>query len=253
MLPKKDDDKQPDTTGDMLQESAKKLSDSLQDVETIPDRGMGQIGTRDRLPAEIAAPQENIIAEIKSPTETVFGTADDQVANIAPDPNLKTPKLTVETAKQRTKKARIRNIKDLEADKSEMTKAAEGRIKTIDEINRENIEKQKAARESVTADEGFAQQTDKALGLDTTRFEGVSQMGALAGDEKEDFKPVKRNSLQTFTTSLKTTGDSVLSKIKTPMMMVLDLIQKEPTPVNKHEIEVMVELVVILQQIYTQV
>ena len=71
------------------------------------------------------------------------------------------------------------------------------------------------------------------LGIDTGRFEGVSQMGALAGDEKQDVKPeIKRSALETVSTSLKTTKDSILSKIKTPTMMVLDAIS---TPRNETE------------------
>ena len=58
--------------------------------------------------------------------------------------------------------------------------------------------------------------------LDMDRFAGVSQMGALAGDEKKDVKPVKRNALETVSTSLK----SAFKNIKTPTMMILDVISK---------------------------
>jgi hypothetical protein len=65
--------------------------------------------------------------------------------------------------------------------------------------------------------------------LDTQRFEGVSQMGALAGDEKQDVKPeVKQSALETVNTSLK----SAFKNFKTPMMMVLEAVS---TPRNETE------------------
>ena len=64
------DDNQPDTTGDMLQE-AKKTSDMLANVST-PTTIQDSMLRSDRLTAEEAAPQENILS-IQSPTENVFG------------------------------------------------------------------------------------------------------------------------------------------------------------------------------------
>ena len=67
--------------------------------------------------------------------------------------------------------------------------------------------------------------------LDMDRFEGVSRMGTLADKDVKDVKPVKRNALETVSTSLK----SAFQNIKTPTMMLLDAITPDPTPVNKHD------------------
>ena len=57
------DDNQPDTTGSMLQDEAKKTSDMLANVST-PTTIQDSMLRSDRLTAEEAAPQENIISTI---------------------------------------------------------------------------------------------------------------------------------------------------------------------------------------------
>ena len=78
-MPERDDDNRIDTTGEMLQESAKKLSDSLQNIST-PTTIQDSMVRSDRLTAEQAAPQENIldVPEVKSPTERVFRSETDR-------------------------------------------------------------------------------------------------------------------------------------------------------------------------------
>ena len=228
MLPRRDNDNQPDTTGSMLQESAQKLSASLQNVETVP------VNTSARLSADQAAPQENIITpEVKSPTESVFGTADDPVTNRLPDPSLKDPDVSVPTAKERTKRARIRNIKDLQGGKSEVTKAAEGRIKTIDEVAAETVANREAMIKGATPDDSTANTLGitTSTPLDTERFKG-STTGTLSDPaEKQDVKPeVKPVALKTFGTSVLT----AIKNIKTPTIMVLDAIVGEPNAVQNH-------------------
>ena len=227
MLPRRDNDNQPDTTGSMLQESAKKLSASLQNVETVP------VNTNTRLSANQAAPQEDIITpEVKSPTESVFGTADDATANRLPETKLKVQNVsTAGTSNPRRSGKRI-----TQTDKSEVTKAAEGRIKTIDEIAAETAnraENRKAMIEGASADDPIA----NTLGIttktpiDTERFKG-STIGTLSDPaEKQDVKPeVKPVALKTFGTSVLT----AFKNIKTPTMMVLDALVGEPNAVQNH-------------------
>jgi len=227
MLPRRDNDNQPDTTGSMLQESAQKLSASLQNVETVP------VNTSARLSANEAAPQENIISpEVKSPTESVFGTADDATANRLPETKLDVPNVSTagssnprRSGKQTTK-----------TDKSEVTKAAEGRIKTIDEIAAETANRA-ANREAMIKGATPDDPTANTLGittstsLDTERFKG-STTGTLSDPaEKQDVKPeVKPVALKTFGTSVL----SAIKNIKPPAMMVLDALVGEPNAVQNH-------------------
>ena len=227
MLPRRDNDNQPDTTGSMLQESAQKLSASLQNVETVP------VNTSARLSADQAAPQENIITpEVKSPTESVFGTADDATANRLPETKLKVQ--NVSTAG--TSNPRRSGKQTTKTDKSEVTKAAEGRIKTIDEIAAETANRA-ANREAMIKGATPDDPTANTLGittstsLDTERFKG-STTGTLSDPaEKQDVKPeVKQVALKTFGTSVL----SAIKNIKTPTMMVLDALVGEPDAVQNH-------------------
>ena len=236
MLPKKDDDKQPDTTGDMLQESAKKLSDSLQDVETIPDRGMGQIGTRDRLPAEIAAPQENLITEIKSPTETVFGKStvgDDQRTRqtFLPETKIESPsaKLSVQE-KERRKPKFLSNV--LDSLKGPMLKKDQTKFTSASERAALGFPGDKSEVAQTRVPDAIVQ-GQPALGIKTTQPGTTSvpdqdleaDLGTMA---RTDIKPAAK---KTFGTSLK----SAFKNIKTPMMMVLDAVVGEPTAVQKFD------------------
>ena len=232
MLPKGRDRDDQFTAENMLQ-SAKDVSKSLQSV-TTPTTIQDSMIKSNRLSADQAAPQENIITpEVKSPTESVFGTADDETANRLPDFNLKDPDVSVPTAKERTKKARIRNIKDLQSDKSEVTKAAEGRIKTIDEVSAETVANREAMIKGATPDDPTANTLGitTSTPLDTERFKG-STTGTLSDPaEKQDVKPeVKPIALKTFGTSVL----SAIKNIKTPTMMVLDALVGEPDAVQNH-------------------
>ncbi len=211
-----------DTTGDMLQESAKKLSDSLQTVST-PTTIQDSMVKSDKITSPL---------DIQSPTEKVFGVPNmrdvaGEVQQTKPALELDEPTVQ-QTATERVGKARIRGPQDLETQqKTEFTRP---NIRDVTGDATPITQQESATRAAKEAD--FASGT---LGIDTGRFAGVSQMGALAGDEKDDVKPVKKDALQTISTSLRTTGDSILSKIKTPTMMVLDAITPDPTAVNKHD------------------
>ena len=219
-MPDRGGDNQVDTTGDMLQE-AKKTSSMLDD--TFAD-------TRQRMTTDDAYRGVTSPLEIKDPTATVFGrpregTIDQAAIDRQRNLGLDEPTVKTQTATERVGKARIRGPKDLET--TEGTALARPAAGTIDQMAADATpmtQQESATRAAKEAD--FASGT---LGIDTGRFEGVSQMGALAGDEKQDVKPkIKRSALETVSTSLK----SAFKNIKTPTMMVLDAIS---TPRNETE------------------
>ena len=81
----------------------------------------------------------------------------------------------------------------------------------------------------------FGTAVDQEQGFtDIDRFKGISQEGALAGEgEKQDVKPVKRKALETISTSLRTTKDSILSNIKTPVMALLEAVVAPESNIQK--------------------
>ena len=216
-MPDRGGDNQPDTTGSMLQE-AKKTSSMLDDTFADTRRLMTDTPNYNS-GIDIQSP------EIQDPTATVFGrpkegTIDQAAIDRQRNLGLDEPTVKTQTATERVGKARIRGPKDLET--TEGTAFARPAAGTIDQMAADATpmtQQESATRAAKEAD--FASGT---LGIDTAKFENVSQMGALAGDEKKDVKPIKRNALETVSTSLKTTKDSILSKIKTPGMMIIDAI-----------------------------
>ena len=218
-MPDRGGDNQPDTTGNMLQE-ARQTSGMLSDTFDSPEM-------RRRDEAKITSP-----LDIQSPTERVFNRPGmrevaGEVQQTKPALELDEPTVQ-QTATERVGKARIRGPKDLET--TEGTAFASPATGNIDQMAADATpmtQQESATRAAKEAD--FASGT---LGIDTGRFEGVSQMGALTGDEKQDVKPeVKRSALETVSTSLK----SAFKNIKTPTMMVLDAIAGEPTAVQNHD------------------
>ena len=217
-MPDGGSDNQPMTTGSMLQQ-ARQTSDMLADTFDSPEM-------RRRDEAKITSP-----LDIKSPTERVFdrpniGEVTDDDQQTKPALELDKPTLP-QTATERVGKARIRGPRDLEQPSQT----------TVTDANKRFLPSNIATRsdQGEMVAPGIDVATSPQTALDMDRFAGVSQMGALAGDEKDDVKPVKKDALQTISTSLRTTGDSILSKIKTPTMMVLDAITPDPTAVNKHD------------------
>ena len=217
-MPDRGGDNQPDTTGSMLQQ-ARQTSDMLSDTFTRPNM-------RDVAGDRITSP-----LEIQSPTERVFDRPNmrdvaGEVQQTKPALELDEPTVQ-QTATERVGKARIRGPRDLEQPSQT----------TVTDANKRFLPSNIATRsdQGEMVAPGIDVATSPQTALDMDRFAGVSQMGALAGDEKDDVKPVKKDALQTISTSLRTTGDSILSKIKTPTMMVLDAITPDPTAVNKHD------------------
>jgi len=116
-----------------------------------------------------------------------------------------------------------------------VTKAAEGRIKTIDEVAAETVANREAMIKGATPDDPTANTLGitTSTPLDTEKFKG-STTGTLSDPaEKQDVKPeVKPVALKTFGTSVL----SAIKNIKTPTMMVLDALVGEPNAVQNHAI-----------------
>ncbi len=201
-MPDRGGDNQPDTTGSMLQE-ARQTSDMLSDTFTRPNM------------RDIAGDRITSSLNIQSPTERVFDRPN--MRDVAGDVQQDKPALELDEPTVRT------DSKGL---------SARGTIdrRPQTEFTRPNMRDVAGDATPMTQQE-IPDRNIGQLGVDTSRFEGVSQMGALAGDEKDDVKPVKRNALETVSTSLK----SAFKNIKTPTMMVLDAITPDPTAVNKHD------------------
>jgi hypothetical protein len=216
-MPDGSSDNQPMTTGSMLQQ-ARQTSDMLSDTFTRPNM-------RDVAGDRITSP-----LDIQSPTERVFDRPN--MRDVAGEvqqtkPALELDKPTVQqTATERVGKARIRGPGDLEQPSQT----------TVTDANKRFLPSNIATRsdQGEMVAPGINVATPSQTALDMDRFAGVSQMGALAGDEKDDVKPVKRSALETVSTSLRSTKDSILSKIKTPGMMLLDAMTPDLTAVNKH-------------------
>ena len=216
-----------DSTDDMLEE-ARKTSSMLSDTFTRPN--IREV-TEDRITSPL---------DIKSPTERVFSRPN--MKDVAGDTRMTAqeaaPQEDIETADFTDYEQSLLNLTPQQKEKREPTflKNIFGEPRGL-EVARGKPEQFRGpdmsevagpVRTSEIPDRNRGQlgvrTTRPDTPLDMTRFEGVSRMGALSGDEKKDVKPVERNALQTFTTSLRTTGDSVLSNLKTPMMAVMDTV-----------------------------
>ena len=249
------DDNQPDITGDMLQEARKTsgmLSDTFANTRGLMTSDDAYRGVDTRFDADTFDDNVGSRIEIKDPTSTVFGrprerTIDQAAIDRQTQKNLglNQPELKGSAAVQRGEAEPPGfDFSFLGGDRFKQgTPFARPKEGTIDQAAANNMTQEGAAFArpdrgtidqmaadslGITADPSAlstqAEQEAAALGI-PDRFKGVSQEGALAGKgEKQDVKPVKRNALETVSTSLKTTKDSILSNIKTPMMMLVDAI-----------------------------
>ena len=230
------DDNQMDTTGSMLQE-ARKTSDMLSDTFTRPNM-------RDVAGDKITSP-----LDIQSPTERVFNRPDmrevagdrrmtaEEAApqeNILSDVSLKDPAVTSANVQRGVVEAPGINFDFLKGDRFKQgtpsTDAAARAAMTSDAAMRGDAMTQQEIPDRNRGQLGVRTAKPAETALDMDRFEGVSRMGTLADKDVKDVKPVKRNALETVSTSLK----SAFQNIKTPTMMVLDAIVGEPTAVQNH-------------------
>jgi hypothetical protein len=219
-----------DTTGDMLQ-TAKQTSDMLAETFDSPEMRKRdeakitlplQIKEADeRISAQEAAPQEDI------GTEGITNFTDYQDAIL---------RGKVGTKFQKQPKFGDSLFEPGPAFQDKGTTFSRPEEGTIDQAAADNMTQEGttfARPDRGTIDQIAADSLGitKTKPLDTARFEGVSKMGALAGDEKDDVKPVKKDALQTVSTSLK----SAFKNIKTPTTMLIDAVAGEPTAVQNHD------------------
>jgi uncharacterized membrane protein YgcG len=237
-MPERGDNNVIDTTGSMLQE-ARKTSSMLSDTFTRPNM------------RDVAGDKITSSLDIQSPTERVFDrpnmrdvagdrrmTAKEAAPqeNILSDVSLKDPAVTSANVQRGVVEAPGIDFDFLKGD----------RFKQGTTVNRPNVDRMAAdamTRQEMVSGATPDDATANTLGitvakspetaLDTQRFKG-STAGTLSDPaEKQDVKPeVKPSALETISTSLRTTKDSILNKIKTPMMMALDVIA---TPRNETE------------------
>ena len=227
------DNNQMDTTGSMLQE-ARKTSSMLSDTFTRPNM-RDVAGDKITSPLDIQSPTERVfdrpnMRDVAGETRMTAREAapqEDLVSNVS----LEKPAVTSANVQRGLVEAPGIDFDFLKGD----------RFKQGTTFNRPNVDQMAAdamtKQEMVsgaTADEGFTRNTRAAKEADfasgTFSKQPVYQDAIMRGDT--GIKPVKRNALETISTSLRTTGDSILSKIKTPTMMVLDAIG---TPRNETE------------------
>jgi len=237
------DNNQPDTTGDMLQEAQKTssmLSDTFADARqkiTTNDAYTGitaplEIKEADeRISAKEAAPQEDIgtdsVTDFKSYQDAILRGG---VGTKAVGTDLK-GSAAVQTGEAEPPGF---NFDFLKGDK--FKEISSNRPSGIDAPMKESMTRDEmisgATPDDFTANQlGITTTKPEKTALDMDRFKGVSEMGALTGDEKKDVKPVKINALETVSTSLR----SAFKNIKTPMMMVVDAITPDITAVNNHD------------------
>ena len=236
----KSGDNQVDTTGNMLQKEAEKTSNMLSNTFSNTRALM----TSDEAYRGVTSP-----LEIKDPTEQ-FSTArkemtqDDayrqgiedfknyqdgilrgQIGTKKADRNL-TGSAAVQSGEVEPPGI---NFDFLKGDKFKQGTPSVNPVGGVDQIANQAIANRQEMVAGATADDPTANQ----LGITTTKPEETQPVykdAIMRGDT--GIKPVKRNALETVSTSLKTTKDSILSKIKTPTMMLLDAIG---TPRNETE------------------
>ena len=240
------DDDQPDTTGSMLQDEAKKTSKMLSQsqVDSNRDFMMGMGGkvsglNQSTFDAEKFDETEDKVS-IKDPTEKVFGKSTDDVDYVD----------AIRRGEVGTKfveKPKIGDdlFKPGPAFDDKGTSFARPKEGTIDQAAANNMTQEGTAfarPDSGTIDQMAADSlgvtTDPSIkpgqgfGVDPTAQVGGTDIEADAGTKaRADIKP-KESALKTVSTSLK----SAFKNIKTPTMMLLDAITPDPTPVNKHDI-----------------
>ena len=240
------DDNQPDTTGSMLQDEAKKTSDMLASVST-PTTIQDSMIRSNRFDAEKFDETEDKVS-IKDPTENVFGKS--TVEDAQKERQTVLPDLGKELKGSAAVQAGEAeppgfDFSFLKGDKFKQGTASTNPVGGVDQIAADAINRQEmisgatpddatANTLGISADPAAlstqAEQEAAALGV-PDRFKGVSQEGALAGEgEKQDVKPeVKQSALKTLGSSITT----ALKNIKTPGMMLLDAIVGAESNIQK--------------------
>ena len=267
----RDDNNQPDTTGNMLQEVTK-LSRNLSDFN--PDTASEQFARHAILPGTFDAEKfyetEDKVS-IKDPTEDVFGKSTPskeqfQRQTTLPDLSIKqTEDMSKVPSRNDLSKGQLRQLNrtgkvtvngvvhtrgdinqatidrgtqlpeegefatdslGIQGTPQDIERRQQRQLGMTDEERRQQFQLGSLGITPDPAKSTFGTAVDQEQGFtDIDRFKGISQEGALAGaGEKQDVKPVKKNALETISTSLRTTKDSILSNIKTPVMALVQAI-----------------------------
>ena len=202
-MPDRGGDNQPDTTGSMLQQ-ARQTSGMLSDTFTRPNM------------RDIAGDRITSSLDIQSPTERVFDRPN--MRDVAGDVQQDKPALELEEPTVRTDPVGLSARETI--DRRPQTEFTRPNIRDVAGDATPMTQQESATRTAKEAD--FASGT---LGVSTREAKEADFASGKV-------PPPKRSALETISTSLRTTGDSILSKIKTPMMMALDVIA---TPRNETE------------------
>ena len=198
-------------TGNMLTE-AKKTSEALANV-TTPTTIQDNKITDTRLTAQEAAPQEDILT-IKDPTETVFKQSTDDIDYVDAIRRGETGVKFVEKPKLGDDL-----FKPGPAFDDKGTAFARPEEGTIDQASKDRMVKD----DTRFLPSNIATRSDQgemvAPGIETKKTEPVYQDAIMRGDI--GIKPeIKQTALETVSTSLR----SSLKNIKTPMMMLADMV-----------------------------
>ena len=204
-MPDTGGDNQPDTTGSMLQQ-ARQTSSALSD--TFAD-------TRGLMTSDDAYRGVTSPLDIKDPTATVFGRPREGTIDQAAIDRQRQSDLGLEQPTVRTDPVGLSARGTI--NRRQGTAFARPAAGTIDQM---------AADATPMTQQESATRTAKEADFASGTL-GVSTREAKEADfASGKMPPPKQSALETISTSLRTTGDSILSKIKTPTMMVLDAISK---------------------------
>jgi len=166
---------------------------------------------------------------IKSPTETVFGTADDATANILPDPKVETPqeKLAVTSANVQSGKVEppgfTNPFKNMLGDKLKTEKGPETRFTKPSERTALGFpgDKSEVAQAGSTgflsgidtrSDQGLTEVPATSLGVtaEPSKTMAMKQAELASGTITPISTPAKKTFVQSATTALKNVGDTAM-------------------------------------------
>ena len=213
-MPDTGGDNQTDTTGSMLQQ-ARQTSSALSDT-FVDTRGLM---TSDDAYRGVTSP-----LDIKDPTATVFGRPREGTIDQAAIDRQRQSDLGLEQPTVRTDPVGLSARGTI--NRRQGTAFARPAAGTIDQM---------AADATPMTQQESATRTAKEADFASGTL-GVSTREAKEADfASGKVPPPKRSALETVSTSLRTTGDSILSNLKTPMMMVLDAVVGPETASQKHD------------------
>ena len=213
-MPDTGGDNQPDTTGSMLQQ-ARQTSSALSD--TFAD-------TRGLMTSDDAYRGVTSPLDIKDPTATVFGRPREGTIDQAAIDRQRQSDLGLEQPTVRTDPVGLSARGTI--NRRQGTAFARPAAGTIDQM---------AADATPMTQQESATRTAKEADFASGTL-GVSTREAKEADfASGKVPPPKRSALETVSTSLRTTGDSILSNLKTPTMMVIDAIVGPETSQQKFD------------------